>query len=115
MSSETEAGVSESGRGELFILSAPSGAGKTTLIQRILSSDDPDLQRIAFSVSYTTRQPRRGDEAVDPGAEDDHVVARHTDLEASSVFAASSPGAAIRPPPGCTPESQDQRPSSGVR
>jgi len=62
MSSETKHSVSDSGRGELFILSAPSGAGKTTLIQRILNSDDPDLQRIAFSVSYTTRQPRRGEQ-----------------------------------------------------
>ena len=52
--------------GELFILSAPSGAGKTTLIQRLLASGDPDLQTIAFSVSYTTRAPRRGEvEGVD--------------------------------------------------
>lgn len=48
-------------RGELFILSAPSGAGKTTLIRRLLSSPDPNLRNIAFSVSYTTREPRRGE------------------------------------------------------
>ena len=48
--------------GELFILSAPSGAGKTTLIQRLLTSSDPDLADIAFSVSYTTRSPRLGEE-----------------------------------------------------
>ncbi len=48
-------------RGELFILSAPSGAGKTTLIQRILNSSCEDLGDIAFSVSYTTRSPRRGE------------------------------------------------------
>ena len=61
MSSEPKDTVSRAGRGELFILSAPSGAGKTTLIQRLLNSDDPGLQQIAFSVSYTTRQPRRGE------------------------------------------------------
>lgn len=48
-------------RGELFILSAPSGAGKTTLIQRLLESEDPDLADIEFSVSYTTRAPRDGE------------------------------------------------------
>jgi len=48
--------------GELFILSAPSGAGKTTLIRRLLTSGDPDLSDIAFSVSYTTRSPRQGEE-----------------------------------------------------
>lgn len=48
-------------RGELFILSAPSGAGKTTLIQSLLDSEDPDLAGIEFSVSYTTREPREGE------------------------------------------------------
>ncbi len=48
-------------RGELFIVSAPSGAGKTTLIRRLLDSEHPDLQNIAFSVSYTTRSPRLGE------------------------------------------------------
>lgn len=51
----------KAGRGELFILSAPSGAGKTTLIQRLLDSGDPDLAGIEFSVSYTTRAPREGE------------------------------------------------------
>ncbi len=45
-------------RGELFILSAPSGAGKTTLVQRLMRSG---LSGIAFSVSHTTRQPRLGE------------------------------------------------------
>ncbi len=44
-------------RGILLILSAPSGAGKTTLSRRLLSLV-PDLQ---VSVSYTTRQPRQGE------------------------------------------------------
>jgi guanylate kinase len=40
--------------GLLLILSAPSGAGKTTLARRLVQSH-PEA---AFSVSYTTRQPR---------------------------------------------------------
>jgi len=49
-------------RGELFILSAPSGTGKTTLIQSLMRS--PSLAGfggIAFSVSHTTRRPRQGE------------------------------------------------------
>jgi guanylate kinase len=45
--------------GQLFILSAPSGAGKTTLRQAALNHF-PDL---IFSVSYTTRKPRSGERA----------------------------------------------------
>ncbi len=44
-------------RGKLFILSAPSGAGKTTLCKALLAHF-PDMR---FSVSYTTRQPRAGE------------------------------------------------------
>lgn len=47
--------------GELFILSAPSGAGKTTLIQGLLNGDFLSNGRLAFSVSYTTRKPRDGE------------------------------------------------------
>jgi len=43
--------------GTLFIVSAPSGAGKTTLVSRLLASD-PQVRR---SVSYTTRAPRPGE------------------------------------------------------
>ncbi len=39
------------------MLSAPSGAGKTTLCQKLLA-EMPDMQ---MSVSYTTRQPRAGE------------------------------------------------------
>ena len=47
--------------GDLFIVSSPSGAGKTTLIRRILA--DPSLrpESIHFSVSHTTRAPRDGE------------------------------------------------------
>jgi guanylate kinase len=41
-------------RGILLVLSAPSGAGKTSLARRLLQ-DIPDAD---FSISYTTRDPR---------------------------------------------------------
>ena len=47
--------------GELFILSAPSGAGKTTLIQALVAGGFADLGGLAFSVSHTTRRPRQGE------------------------------------------------------
>ncbi|MEM7354505.1 MAG: guanylate kinase [Acidobacteriota bacterium] len=48
-------------RGELFILSAPSATGKTTLIRRLLSRYGELAERMAFSVSHTTRPPRTGE------------------------------------------------------
>ncbi len=45
-------------RGLLFILSSPSGAGKTTLSRMLLDSDSD----IRLSVSATTRPPRPGEE-----------------------------------------------------
>ena len=48
-------------RGELFILSAPSGAGKTTLIQSLLNGGFARFGGIEFSVSHTTRKPRQGE------------------------------------------------------
>jgi guanylate kinase len=44
-------------RGTLLVLSAPSGAGKTTLVKALLARD-PSLR---FSISYTTRPPRPGE------------------------------------------------------
>lgn len=43
--------------GTLFVVSAPSGAGKTTLIRKALERI-PDL---SYSVSHTTRPPRAGE------------------------------------------------------
>lgn len=43
--------------GNLFIVSAPSGAGKTTLVKMLLERDTG----IGLSVSYTTRAPRPGE------------------------------------------------------
>ena len=48
-------------RGELFILSAPSGAGKTTLIRSLMESGCGGNGELAFSVSHTTRLPRGGE------------------------------------------------------
>src|SRR5437773_9710386 len=45
-------------RGNLYIVSAPSGSGKTTLLQHLLRS----LKDLKFSVSYTTRRPRQGEQ-----------------------------------------------------
>jgi len=41
-------------QGKLLIFTAPSGAGKTTIVRHLLSVMD----NLAFSVSATTRQPR---------------------------------------------------------
>jgi guanylate kinase len=48
-------------RGELFILSAPSGTGKTTLIRGLLTDGLLAGCEVAFSVSHTTRPPRAGE------------------------------------------------------
>jgi guanylate kinase len=44
-------------RGVLFVLSSPSGAGKSTIARKLLASE-PEL---SMSVSYTTRPPRPGE------------------------------------------------------
>ena len=43
--------------GNVFVVSAPSGVGKSTLTQRLVRSV-PDL---SFSISFTTRKPRPGE------------------------------------------------------
>jgi guanylate kinase len=45
-------------KGSLFIVSAPSGAGKSSLVKAALAED----KRLALSVSYTTRSPRAGEQ-----------------------------------------------------
>ncbi len=54
--------------GELFVISAPSGAGKTSLVQALLSINP----QIHLSVSYTTRDPRPGEH----DGRDYHFVSR---------------------------------------
>jgi guanylate kinase len=45
-------------KGKLFVITAPSGAGKSSLIRALLK-DDPTLK---LSTSYTTRAPRPGEQ-----------------------------------------------------
>ena len=47
--------------GTLFIVSGPSGAGKTTLINRARGQLEPIGISLHFSVSHTTRAPRPGE------------------------------------------------------
>ncbi len=44
--------------GNLFIISAPSGTGKTTILKKIIAS----MEKVVFSVSHTTRLPRSGEQ-----------------------------------------------------
>mgnify|MGYP005764495635 FL=1 len=45
-------------RGKTFIISGPSGVGKSTVLQALLAQND----NIYFSVSATTREPRPGEQ-----------------------------------------------------
>jgi guanylate kinase len=58
--------------GNLFVVSAPSGAGKTSLVQALLNINP----HIDLSVSYTTRNPRPGER----DGHDYHFVSRETFL-----------------------------------
>jgi guanylate kinase len=44
--------------GNLFVVAAPSGAGKTTLVRHLLERD----AAVHLSISFTTRAPRPGEE-----------------------------------------------------
>ena len=44
-------------KGKLFVISGPSGAGKSTVIGRLVKQ----VNNVYFSVSATTREPRRGE------------------------------------------------------
>ena len=58
--------------GNLFVISAPSGAGKTSLVRALIDINP----QIDLSVSYTTRKPRPGER----DGEDYHFVSRDTFL-----------------------------------
>ena len=60
-------------KGKLFVISGPSGAGKSTVIAKLLKR----LNTVYFSISATTRPPRRGER---PGV-DYHFMDR-TEFEA---------------------------------
>ena len=68
-------------RGTLFVVSAPSGAGKTTLCREVRMN----VIDLAYSVSYTTRAPRPGE--VD--GTDFHFISeeRFRDLRDRGAFA----------------------------
>jgi guanylate kinase len=74
-------------RGRLWVMAAPSGAGKTSLVRALLERD-PHLK---FSISYTTRRPRsteidgRDYFFVDEARFED-MVARDQFLEHARVF-----------------------------
>jgi guanylate kinase len=59
--------------GNLFIVCAPSGAGKTSLVNALLEREPA----VELSVSYTTREPRDGE----TGGVDYHFVTRDAFLE----------------------------------
>lgn len=49
--------LGETKEGLTFIVSAPAGSGKTTLVQKLVH----EFPSIVASISYTTRQPREGE------------------------------------------------------
>ena len=73
--------------GSLFIVAAPSGGGKTSLVKQLLS----DMDQIVVSVSHTTRQKRPGEtHGVDYFFIDDQIfnqmVAEDAFVEHANVF-----------------------------
>jgi len=55
-------------KGRLFVISAPSGAGKTTILKVVMDR----IPGLAFSISHTTRSPRSGEK----NGVDYHFVSR---------------------------------------
>jgi guanylate kinase len=70
--------------GNLFILAAPSGAGKSSLLKALLSEDQQSDYPMQVSISHTTRSPRPNE--VD--GEHYHFVTRETfeKLIAEGIF-----------------------------
>ena len=48
-------------KGQLIVISAPSGAGKTSIIKNVIKKLNDGNRKSKFSVSHTTRLPREGD------------------------------------------------------
>ncbi len=74
-------------RGRLFVIAAPSGAGKTSLV-RALMQREPSLR---FSVSYTTREPRPNEKPDQDyffvsKEEFQRLIAQNAFLEHANVF-----------------------------
>lgn len=49
--------LGERDKGLVFVVSAPAGAGKTTLVQKLIE----EFSSLVASISYTTRPPREGE------------------------------------------------------
>ena len=47
--------------GQLYVISAPSGGGKTSLTRALIERLAAKGRTARFSVSYTTRDPREGE------------------------------------------------------
>jgi len=80
-------GTAKPGRGQLFIVSAPSGTGKTTLIERLVRT----VPGLRMSRSYTSRPVREGEQdGVDyqfiSRAAFEERIARGAFLEWADVF-----------------------------
>jgi len=87
MSNRTEHPADRKGYGDLFIIAAPSGGGKTSLVNALLEHDP----RLVLSVSHTTRRPRPGE--LDgrhyhfiSAAEFEQMVSRGDFMEYAQVF-----------------------------
>ena len=50
-------GILEPQEGQLFVITAPSGTGKNTIIEMVRK----DLEGLGYSISHTTRAPRKGE------------------------------------------------------
>lgn len=73
--------------GNLYVIAAPSGTGKTTLVKALVDS----IPKMTVSISHTTR-PKRASEMhginyyfIDK-TEFDHMIARHDFLEYATIF-----------------------------
>src|ERR1017187_8663977 len=102
----------------VFIISAPSGSGKSALVGRLLANG-PELM---FSVSYTTRRPR----GAEVDAESYHFVSREAFeamlacdefLESAQVFGNYYGAHPHRPhpPPGGPQKPGPHNPLHGAR
>ena len=75
------------GKGDVFVISAPSGSGKTTICRRLLD----EVEKLELSISYTTRQLKQGEvdgrdyNFVDR-AEFDKIIDRGGFLEFATVY-----------------------------
>ncbi len=78
-------------RGQLYVISAPSGAGKTSLTHALIERLERNGRVARFSVSYTTRDARPGErDGVDyhfvPMADFQAMIAAGAFLEYAQVF-----------------------------